>query len=139
MAEDFTDLTIANLKAIAMVQKGCKLGVRKGQLCVDGGGYLQFVRRFLQNDSRDLAMMYVRQTVMNAIRIVRAELESPEPSAWLLARMLEEFRSASTGMQNLKVAYAGDSVIVTNLDVLLERMNATVGELCAAAPRPTPS
>lgn len=121
---DFADQTIANLKVISMLQKGCKLRVRKGQLCVDAGGYLQSLRRFLSNDSRDLTMMHVRQTVANALRLAKND-----PQSKFGKRLLEEFRSATAGLQNLKAAYSGDSVVLAHIDVMLERIESAMTDM----------
>jgi len=113
---DFADRTITNLKVLGMVQKGCKLAVRKGQLAIDEPGYARFLRRWLHNDSRDLALMHLRSTVSSAMGL------RPEDDAGA-RRLLAEFRSARKGLENVRATYATDSVMVASLDVLLEKLD----------------
>ena len=115
-SSEFSDRIMANLKVLGMVQKSTKLSVRKGQLALDEPGYTQFLRRWLRHDSRDLALMHVRSTVHSALSLARPE----DPAD--AERLLDEFRGARKGLENLKATYAGDSVMLANLSLLLEKM-----------------
>ena len=43
--------------------------------------------------------------------------------------MLSELEACESGLQNLKTTYADDSMIIANLDVILERQTAHQDEL----------
>lgn len=142
-ADDFVDATIANLKIVGMVPKGGKLCVRKGQLSVDPPR-VQAVRRFLNGDSRDMTIAHIKTTIFNAIRIAQT-LMGPDPpdtpgraahpptvgsalavggSEWTLSRLLTEMQRCEVGLHNLKTTYCSDSLMLANLDVLIDRQNA---------------
>lgn len=128
--EDFVDATIANLKILGMVPKNGKLCVRKGQLCIDKQR-IQGVRRWINGDSRDLTLIHAKTTINNSIRIARAIMtcEKTSTSMWTLTRVFEEMERCETGLQNLKTTYADDSMMVANIDVLIERQQANKEEI----------
>jgi len=152
MGEDFADITLTNLKVLGMAQKGSKLAVRKGHLCLDEPGYARFVRRWLHNDCRDLTLMHVRSTVNSALamvasaavdHVVRRPIEdNGENQEARLAderrRLLREFRNAAKGLENLRCTYRQDSMMVASLDVLLEKLLRACGSLEAPPERVRP-
>ena len=123
--EEFVDATIATMKIIGMVPKNGKLCVRKGQLCLDVVQG-QALRRFFNGDSRDCTLMHAKNTITNAVKINRSIMAMPSTdiSAWTLRRMLAELEACESGLQNLKTTYADDSMIIANLDVIIERQRA---------------
>ena len=126
MSEDFVDATIANLKVIGMVPKNGRLCVRKGQICLDHTDSMQGLRRWMRGDSRDLAIMHVRNTINNAVRIISHLTVSSSaaaiPLSWTVQRILGEMQSCEIGLQNLRTTYADDSLMVANINVLIERI-----------------
>lgn len=134
--DDFVDSTIASLKVIGMVPKNGKLCVRNGQLCIDMQR-IQGVRRWINGDSRSMTLVYAKTTVNNAIKIARSIILNcigsqtcNATSQWTLARILEEMESCEQGLHNLKTTtYVGDSMMVANLDVIIERLGAYRDEL----------
>ena len=76
--DDFADRTVTDLKVLAMVQKGCKLAVRKGQLAIDEPGYARFLWRWMRHDCRDLTLLHVRSSVNGALALLaRAVARAP--------------------------------------------------------------
>jgi hypothetical protein len=134
--DDFVDSTIASLKVIGMVPKNGKLCVRNGQLCIDMQR-IQGVRRWINGDSRSMTLVYAKTTVNNAIKIARSIILNcigsqtcNAASQWTLSRILEEMETSEQGLHNLKTTtYVGDSMMVANLDVIIERLGAYRDEL----------
>jgi hypothetical protein len=130
-SEDFVDATIAALKILGMVPKNGKLCIRKGQLCIDSPR-AQWMRRWMNGDSRDLTLIHAKDTINNSIKIARAinDANSFSPTGmWTLERILTEMERCRVGLQNLKTTYADDSAMVANLDVLIERQTAHSAEV----------
>lgn len=123
--EEFIDTTIASLKIIGMVPRNGKLCVRKGQLCLDAEK-VQAMRRWLNGDSRDCTLMHAKNTISNAVKINRFLMASQvtDVSLWTLDRMLTELEKCESGLQNLKATYVGDSMMIANLDVIIDRLGA---------------
>lgn len=130
--EEFVDATIATMKIIGMVPKNGKLCVRKGHLCLDTSDQSQPVRRWVQGDSRDCTLQHVRNTINSAFKISRFLVTMPSTSYmtyWTLDRILAEMCQCEIGLQNLKTTYCTDSMMVANLEVLLDRLVAHEGEV----------
>lgn len=142
--EDQIDNIIMNLKIIGMVQKNGRLCVRKGSLTLEHDDHLQTIRRWFNKDTRDLTMMHIRSTIMNAIKLTKEIMmkksefdiefkkniqESESIKDWRLIRILTEFNNCQTGLKNLKTTYNSDSIMIANIDVLLERLVENCKEL----------
>jgi hypothetical protein len=133
MNEEFIDNTIANLKIIGMLQKSQKLCIRKGQLTIELDDKMQFLRRWLHNDSRDHILMHVKNTVSNAIKIAGTLMAKKESiitfHQWTLTRIMQEMESAEHGLLNLKTTYVSDAIMIANLDVLIDRLTVNRKEI----------
>lgn len=130
--EEFVDTTIATMKIIGMVPKKGKLCIRKGHLCLDVSDQVQSVRRWVQGDSRDCTLMHVRNTFNSAFKISRFLITTPGASYmtyWTLDRLVTEMAQCEIGLQNLKTTYSIDSMMVANVEVLLDRLIAHEAEL----------
>ena len=125
--EDLLDDVIANLKVIGMVQKNDKLCVRRGKLSLEPADNLQFVRRWILHDSRDMTMMHVKNTITSAVKIARTVMNSTDMAAemrsWTLKSLSDEMLNCQNGLQNLKTAYLADSAVVAIIDVLISKLD----------------
>jgi len=125
--EDFVDSTIASLKIIGMVPKNGKLCIRKGQLCIESSVKAQGFWRFFNGDSRDMTLMHAKNTINNAMKITRALMNSTtkdEINTWTIQRIHDEMEGAQGGLQNLKTTYVNDSMMIANLEVVIDRQRA---------------
>jgi len=130
---DFIDTTIANLKVIAMVPKNGKLCIRKGCLCLDYHQG-QFVRRWVNGDSREMTLLHIKNTISNAMKIAHMLMKETSPemlSQWTVNRILDEMIACESGLENLKTTYNGDSMMLANLEVIMDRQCANRAELDA--------
>jgi hypothetical protein len=125
--EGFVDGTIATLKVIGMVGKGGRLCVRKGQLCLENDDSVQFFRRWLLGDSRDITLMHVKNTALNAMELARNN-HDPE----MRGRVCRELHNCLAGLQNLRSTYIKDSVMVAHLEVLSDRVAFELAHLTGA-------
>jgi len=75
-----------------------------------------------------MTLAYVKTSVNNAIKITKSIMLSgcrAPASLWTLRRIFEETRNCEVGLQNLRsTTYATDSMMVANLDVIVERQRA---------------
>lgn len=127
MNEDLIDNTITNLKIIASCPKNSRLCVRKSQLIIDTDDYLQSTRRWFYRDSRDLTLIHIRNTINNAITLIKS-LNNKEfiidLKEWTLITLLQELENAKEGLNNLKSTYNDDSVFKANIDIIIQRLTA---------------
>jgi hypothetical protein len=133
-SEDFICRTLANLKVVASVPTGGRLCVRHGHLAVDTNTRGQFLIRSIWGDSRATSLNHVRNTIDNAIDIIKVlcgDPRTPEKweSMWTLERLGAEMERCVTGIRNLRSTYSEDLCMVANLDVQADRLLAHRGEL----------
>jgi hypothetical protein len=120
--DTFLDNTIATLKVIGMVGKGGRLCVRKGQLCLEPDDGMQFVRRWIKGDSRDIVLLHLRNVINDAINISGSTVAD-----WTKDIIIRELKTCISGLQNLQVTYSRDSILVSHLDVLGGRIQQHTG------------
>ena len=143
MASESTDLLIINLKVIAGVQPNDRLSVRNGAFEVQEYGYMQSVWRRLGGDTRWVNLAEIKRLVDDALRLLSvystyafqpaaaktvAAYPTPQPDNALavVKTLTVELAAAGRGLDNLKTTYAGDSRMVANLDVILQKLRFDV-------------
>lgn len=136
-ADELIDNTVANLKIIGMVSKNGKLSVRKGQLMLETDDHYQMIRRWVNKDSRELTLLHVKNTINNAIRISKGILNNqveidPSLKMWTIQKLVTEMQNCSNGLLNLKTTYIDDSVMVANIDVIKDRLEANCVQISEA-------
>lgn len=130
--EDQIDVIITSLKVISLVQKNGRLCIRKGALTIEPDDHLQRVRRWMYNDSRDLTLIHIRNTIMNATKIMKGIIKKQieiELKDWTLHTLFNEMTNYQSGLINLKTTYNHDAIMVSSIEVLLERLKANCDEL----------
>ena len=130
--EDQIDVIITSLKVLSLVQKNGRLCIRKGSLTIEPDDHLQRVRRWVYNDSRELTLMHIRNTILNATKITKGIINKQidiELKNWTLQCLFTEMTNCQAGLINLKTTYNHDAIMVSSIDVLLERLKATCNEL----------
>ena len=131
-SEDMIDNTIASLKIISMIPKNGRLSIKKGQLTLETDDHFQRLRRWLMNDSRQLTLMHIKNTINNAIKLSRGIVDNKietELKKWSLSRLTNEMQNCKHGLLNLKTTYSEDSLMIANLDVITDRLTAHCEEL----------
>lgn len=125
--EEHIDNIITNLKIIGMVKNNGRLCVRKGGLALEPDDHFQTVRRWFNKDSREITLMHVRNTISNAIKLLKSIKNGQvevQMKDWTISRIVEEMINCQDGLNNLKTTYATDAALVASIDVLLERLQA---------------
>jgi hypothetical protein len=131
-SDDHVDNIIMNLKIIGMVQKNGRLCIKKGSLTLEHDDQLQKIRRWFNKDSRESTMLHIRNTIMNATKLTKGVVSKQidiELKDWVLSRIFTEMTNCQSGLTNLKTTYNDDSIMIANIDVLLERLQANCEEL----------
>ena len=132
MNDELIDNTITNLKIIGSCCKNNRLCVRKNQLIIDTDDYLQSVRRWYHRDSRDLTLIFIKNTINNAINLIKS-LNNNEINIdlkeWTLTTLLQELINAKEGLINLKTTYNDDGVFKASIDIIIDRLEAYYNSL----------
>ena len=112
--EELIDWVVTNLKIISLIQKNEKLCIRKGHLQIDKVSYLRFLKRYYYNDSRESTIIYIKEVIKN-IKIIINNINKD-------IHKLIDIESIELGINNLKVSYIEDPMIVASLDHLLNKI-----------------
>ena len=130
--EELIDTTITNLKIISAVQKNGRLCIRKGQLTLEKDDHFQLLRRWINKDSRELALIHIKNTINNAVKltkgIVNKQIQT-DLKQWTLEKLIAEMQNCQGGLINLKTTYNDDFNFKATLDVLSGRLEANCNEI----------
>ena len=136
MNEDFIDHTITNLKIIGMIQINDKLSIRKGHLQLDKESSIQFLKRWINRDSRDYSIIYIKDVVRNLNILVNkiklTNYYTKDEITWILNRILNEMEKVNIGLNNLKTTYIDDpaiTVTIDNINTKLIEINNSIREI----------
>jgi hypothetical protein len=125
--DDFVDSVITNLKILNVIQINEKLCIRKGHLQIDRDSNVQFVKRWVNRDSREVTMNFIKELLKNINTIFnKTKTISDEYSIWILSRILIEMDTLDNGLNNLKTTYSADpvtTVVIDNFIIKLKELS----------------
>lgn len=153
--EDMTiDQIIINLKIIALIKKHEKLSIRNTNqsLFIDGKSnflYIQSIKRWLNHDNRQRTIDYIEKIInktfqcMDAIyeefknkssdnKKVKCEEVFEEDKESLLLRLSKEIINSSEGLKNLRITYKQDSLINSQIQLILDKIRIKVDKINTA-------
>ena len=111
-SEEIIDQLLTSLKVISMIKEGQKVCVRNGHLSLENQstGVITSVRRWINRDSRQTTVCYIKSVVQNAISITK--IHNNEISITKVLKSLEE---SVTGINSLTVTYMDDATVSATL------------------------
>ena len=118
-AQDAIDQILTSLRVISMIKEGQKVKIRNGLLDLESkstGVKIGFMR-WLNNDSRHTTLLYVKNSINNAIGLLKL---SPEHSE----KIRQYLQNAINGLNCLEITYGEDASITATLQVLQERIKS---------------
>jgi len=114
--DDFIDSIITNLKIINIIQVNEKLCIRRGHLQIDKESNTQSIRRWINKDSRDNTLNFIKELIKN-ILVIFNKIKNPTDShIWIISRILIEMDTIENGLNNLKTTYLSDPVVTVGID-----------------------
>jgi len=133
---------ILNMKVIGSIQKGDKLlGNDNNVLEIEANDLLQPIRRWWFSRSRMETINKVKVIVNKSFDITDRTLENErggsnkdieyfsEENSSLLQRFLVEMKQAIKGLENLKITYVEDVKIVSEIDILIEKLQLRIQKI----------
>jgi hypothetical protein len=124
------DELLVSLKIIAMVGDGQKLSLRQGRLALGSGNALV---RWLTGEARHSTISALRVVISDAIGALGGD--AAKADAWLVGRLVADLDAARAGIARLQTTYAGDSLVVAQLQVLVERVDQATSRRAEGEPR----
>ena len=122
--EEYIDNIITNLKVIGMIEINDKLIIRKGHLQIDHESNIRSIIRWFYRDSRDTILKFIKEVFRSMYNVVSKikNKEINDESSWILTRFVSEFEKVEIGLNNLKITYSPDPVVIVNIDNIVTKM-----------------
>ena len=125
--DNFIDDIITNLKIIGLIEPNNKLSIKNGHLKLDKLDNLQFIRRWLNRDSREHTIIFLKNIIKNVSELInRLDNFTDTDRKWIIRRIVCELENVEIGIKNLKTTYIDDSFIIVNLDNILCKLKEIV-------------
>jgi hypothetical protein len=137
-----SDKLLINLKILSKIQKNGRISRSyDGIISLESDTYYQPVKRFISSDSRKQAVFEINSIITECIDTFSNILNSKYMNKMYsqtdeyikgcenLTLLLEEFRLAKVGIDNLKFTYQNDPNVSSQLDIIILKMNTTLRDI----------
>lgn len=136
------DKLFINLKILSKLQKNGKLSrSADGIIALENGTFYEPIKRFVTSDSRKQTVFEVNSIINETIKVMENIVNSKYSNKIYyksneyykncvnLSLILNELKLAKNGIDNLKFTYKSDVNIVSQLDILIVKINATIKDM----------
>ena len=136
------DKLLINLKIISKIQKNGRIARSyDGIISLENDVFYQSVKRFVSNDSRRQAIFEINSVITECVEILYHILNSKhmnknfcQSDEYIKAceninLILHEMELARCGVENLKFTYQNDPNIVSQIDIVILKINTTVKDI----------
>ena len=144
-----SDKLLINLKIISKIQKNGRISrSNDGIIILESNAFYIFLKRFISSDSRKQSLFEINSVILECIDTIHNFLNSkymycqrynnreeqmkynPEfiKSIDNINLILKELKSAEYGVQNLKFTYKNDENTISQLDIILLKINTTLND-----------
>ena len=133
------DKLLINLKIISKIQKNGRIARSfDGIISLENDAFYQSIKRFVTNDSRKQAVFEINSVITECIDILnhitnskfmnKIYYQSGEyiKNCECIGLLLKEMELAKTGVENLKFTYQNDPNIVSQIDIVILKINTTI-------------
>ena len=133
------DKLLINLKIISKIQKNGRIARSfDGIISLENDAFYQSFKRFITNDSRKQAIFEINSVVSECIEILNHIINSKytnkiyyqsneyAKNCECIDLLLKEIDSAKCGIENLKFTYQNDPNIVSQIDIILLKINTII-------------
>lgn len=136
------DKLLINLKIISKIQKNGRITRSyDGIISLENNVFYQAIKRFISNDSRKQAIFEINSIIYESINILNHILNSKymnktynESDEYIkncenISLILSELELSKQGIENLKFTYQNDPNIVSQIDILILKINTTIKDV----------
>jgi hypothetical protein len=136
------DKLLINLKIISKIQKNGRITRSyDGIISLENNVFYQAIKRFISNDSRKQAIFEINSIISESINILNHILNSKymnktfnESDEYIkncenITLILSELELSKRGIENLKFTYQNDPNIVSQIDILILKINTTIKDV----------
>lgn len=143
MLPDRTDRVIINLKVMGYVKPGERITMRNNSFSIQQAGWGQCLQRWQYGETRWASLANIQNVVEDALRIIgtyvtmfkvqmnevepniqasQYPLPTPESCANYINDMGREIQNAMVGLENLKITYEFDPLMLSHIDLIIQKM-----------------
>lgn len=136
------DKLLINLKIISKIQKNGRITRSyDGIISLENDVFYQSIKRFISNDSRRQAVFEINSVITECIETMNHILNSKYmnktycqteeyiKNCELLELLLTEIGLAKTGVENLKFTYQNDQNIISQIDIVILKINTVLKDV----------
>jgi len=136
------DKLLINLKIISKIQKNGRITRSyDGIISLENNVFYQAIKRFISNDSRKQAIFEINSIISESINILHHILNSKymnktfnETDEYIkncenISLILSELELSKQGIENLKFTYQNDPNIISQIDILILKINTTIKDV----------
>jgi hypothetical protein len=136
------DKLLINLKIISKIQKNGRITRSyDGIISLENNVFYQAIKRFISSDSRKQAIFEINSIISESISILNHILNSKymnktfnESDEYIkncenITLILSELELSKQGIENLKFTYQNDPNIVSQIDILILKINTTIKDV----------
>lgn len=133
------DKLLVNLKILSKIQKNGRIARSfNGMISLESETAYQPLKRFLASDSRNQAVFEINSIITECINVINSVLNSKYMSKYYcnseeyikncesLQLLMIEMEEARLGIENLKFTYQNDPNIVSQLDIIVLKINTNI-------------
>jgi hypothetical protein len=136
------DKLLINLKIISKIQKNGRIARSyDGIISLENDVFYQAIKRFVTNDSRKQAIFEINSVINECVDILNHILNSKymhknfyQSDEYIkncenVELVLTEMEMARNGIENLKFTYQNDPNIVSQIDIVILKINTTLKDI----------
>lgn len=136
------DKLLINLKIISKIQKNGRIARScDGIISLENDVFYQFIKRFVTSDSRKQAIFEINSVINECVDILHYILNSKymnknfnQNDEYIkncenISLILSEMEAARCGIENLKFTYQNDPNIVSQIDIIILKINTTLKDI----------
>lgn len=136
------DKLLINLKIISKIQKNGRISRSyDGIISLENDVFYQSIKRFVTNDSRKQAIFEINSVINECVDILNHILNSKymhknfhQSEEYIkncenIELVLSEMEMARNGIENLKFTYQNDPNIVSQIDIIILKINTTLKDI----------
>lgn len=111
-----------DLKVVSKIRDNERVLTKNKNICIDSSDRLQFFRRWLNGENREDNISRILSIFNQSFDIVFNEKDE-----FKRRYFVEEIRKARKGIASIQITYRDDSNICSQLDLLIDRIDKTIG------------
>ena len=129
---------LLNLKIISKLEENDKLITKEKILKIDNPELFQGIKRWFSNEKRDITIKRLNEIYKNSFDITDNLLKNDEENknniledsnSQIFQKFILQFTNSLTGISNLKKTYSKDIPMISQLDMISNKLNARLEKM----------